>query len=526
MSGGEMEVEATRGAVKRKRPQGDDDLMPKKVSDLGVSPDHENHVRRREVDDDDDDDDEDEESEDEDHEDAMKGERGKEEEPEGIVDGVKVGERVEEEENESGESEWQVKHRKKNRNAARTPNASLMCDYPVLVEDAVGSRRSLKSAGYKLCTELKSLVGTVQVIKQLSPKKMLIGCFSPLQQRKVAALKKIGDSLITTKIPVPTVDGVVAGVPLDLSDNEVATFIKGGYRDGASVRCPVARVQRLQSKDGNKTKSVRVTFEMDSLPDSVRLDVYVLPVRPYVAKITRCFRCQRLGHVAKFCHAQAALCSACGGRGHKADTCKALKRRCVNCLGDHSAAYKGCPALQQMKEAARIRAETYMPKSQAIRLAKKATEDGGEAKRSWANVVASKPTPVSKLTPNKDASVSSQQKEKGSAVRVQAPSTAVQGSASLSESTSTAALIAENKQLKEQVAQLTKLVSSLMEDVRQLTEQIKKSAMPGGAAPVSSAQSRSSILDLLQTAVQCLSQQQQKISSNDLRSDTSNMIHS
>jgi hypothetical protein len=87
-------------------------------------------------------------------------------------------------------------------------------------------------------------------------------------------------------------------------------------------------------------------------------------------------------------------------------------------------------------------------------------------------------------------------------------------------------LIAENKQLKEQVAQLTKLVSSLMEDVRQLTEQIKKSAMPGGAAPVSSAQSRSSILDLLQTAVQCLSQQQQKISSNDLRSDTSNMIHS
>lgn len=517
-----MEVEATRGAVKRKRPQDDDDLMPKKVSDLGVSPDRDNHdVRRREVDDDE----EDEQSEDEDHEDAMKGERGKEEEPEGIVDGVKVGERVEEEENESGESAWQVKHRKKNRNAVRTPNASLMCDYPVLIEDAVGTRRSLKSAGYKLCTELKSLVGTVQVIKQLGPKKMLIGCFSPLQQRKVAALKKIGDSFITTKIPVPTVDGVVAGVPLDLSDNEVTTFIKGGYRDGASVRCPVARVQRLQSKDGNKTKSVRVTFEMDSLPDSVRLDVYVLPVRPYVAKVTRCFRCQRLGHVAKFCHAQAALCSACGGRGHKADTCKALKRRCVNCLGDHSAAYKGCPALQQMKEAARIRAETYMPKSQAIRLAKKATEDGGEAKRSWANVVGSKPTPVSKSTPNKDASVSSPQKEKGS-VTVQAPSTAVQGGASLSESTSTAALIAENKQLKEQVAQLTKLVSSLMENVRQLTEQIKKSAMPGGAAPVSSAQSRSSILDLLQTAVQCLSQQQQKMSSNDLCSDTNTMIHS
>lgn len=53
-------------------------------------------------------------------------------------------------------------------------------------------------------------------------------------------------------------------------------------------------------------------------------------VFPYV-KITRCFKCQEYGHIAKFCKKSEHICGKCG-EAHKSDECTSETIKCVNCL--------------------------------------------------------------------------------------------------------------------------------------------------------------------------------------------------
>lgn len=60
----------------------------------------------------------------------------------------------------------------------------------------------------------------------------------------------------------------------------------------------------------------------------------------YTEPPPRCFKCQRFGHVAKFCKGELR-CKLCGGP-HDFKTCKA-DYKCPNCNSDHPASYSGCP---------------------------------------------------------------------------------------------------------------------------------------------------------------------------------------
>lgn len=52
-------------------------------------------------------------------------------------------------------------------------------------------------------------------------------------------------------------------------------------------------------------------------------------VFPFV-KITRCFKCQEYGHIAKYCKKSEHICGKCGEE-HKSEECTSKTIKCVNC---------------------------------------------------------------------------------------------------------------------------------------------------------------------------------------------------
>lgn len=120
----------------------------------------------------------------------------------------------------------------------------------------------------------------------------------------------------------------VNNLPNDISDEEIAEAT------GAQA------VIRIPNK-GKPVNPAVLQFEEEKY--EVTIGYLVIKLKPYIPSPTRCFNCQKFGHVAKFCRAKNAVCPNCGGR-HEYENCPNKDAlRCVNCNGEHSSGYKGCP---------------------------------------------------------------------------------------------------------------------------------------------------------------------------------------
>ena len=93
------------------------------------------------------------------------------------------------------------------------------------------------------------------------------------------------------------------------------------------------------------------------------------PVREFVPRPLRCFKCQRFGHIAGQCRAKPR-CAKCAGE-HEYGKCEAeAKAKCCNCGGDHSAAYQGCEAQIKAKEVQKYKVQNKVTYAEAIKQVK------------------------------------------------------------------------------------------------------------------------------------------------------------
>lgn len=105
----------------------------------------------------------------------------------------------------------------------------------------------------------------------------------------------------------------------------------------------VIDVRRLKRKIDNTlidTPNHVLTFNNTKLPTEIKVAYYNLKVRPYIPPPTRCFNCQKFGHVSSKCNGEK-LCP-CGLPPHESSPCK-QPITCVNCEGIHPANDKNCP---------------------------------------------------------------------------------------------------------------------------------------------------------------------------------------
>ena len=107
----------------------------------------------------------------------------------------------------------------------------------------------------------------------------------------------------------------------------------------------------MSDKRGQKTGKYKLTFSTPSPPTELPElgSGFLHPLEPYYMNYVRCNKCQKFGHLKRFCKSKTSVCPQCAGK-HSYAQCKATRsnRKCANCgLLTHGAAYRGCSAYQQ-----------------------------------------------------------------------------------------------------------------------------------------------------------------------------------
>ena len=138
-------------------------------------------------------------------------------------------------------------------------------------------------------------------------------------------------------------------VPLEFTDATIDSELQKEY-SGAKAR-------RFVNKNKDKLYSVLITFRdfeqfQDACKNGVEIEKSFYDVAKFIQKksITRCYRCLRFDHPAKWCSIKKQVCKHCT-EDHLASQCPdPTKKKCINCNSDqHSSLDLSCPTFIQKK---------------------------------------------------------------------------------------------------------------------------------------------------------------------------------
>ena len=116
-----------------------------------------------------------------------------------------------------------------------------------------------------------------------------------------------------------------------------------------------------------RTNTIILTFQLSSLPPTIKCGYLQVPVDPYIPNPLRCFKCQRFGHHQGNCDTEKAVCAKCGSKDHADKDCSST-HCCVNCKGAHTAFSRDCPVWIKEKriQEVRIRRNLSFPEARKI----------------------------------------------------------------------------------------------------------------------------------------------------------------
>lgn len=215
--------------------------------------------------------------------------------------------------------------------------------FVVHAEDA--SKPLSKMSPFLVAKVLKGLLGEKFNCKKMFTGDLLVEVFEKNQAVALQCLNHIQEAKVTVSAhrTLNTVRGVISED--DLMDCPVEEILEGMH--GQAV---VAAKRITIRRDGKEipTKHIILTFELNSIPSSVKAGYLNCKVRPYVPNPIRCFRCQRFGHGSRSCRGRET-CAKCGRSEHTADDCHE-DPKCVNCKGNHPAYSRSCDHFKKEKE--------------------------------------------------------------------------------------------------------------------------------------------------------------------------------
>ena len=129
-------------------------------------------------------------------------------------------------------------------------------------------------------------------------------------------------------------------------------------------------------KDGKpcRTGLWVLTFDTPVCPQHIDVHwIKRIPVRPYIPKPMRCFKCQKFGHKGQKCRSRTEICVRCGAKEKHTNCDKQPK--CSNCKGNHEASDRSCTEYEKNQNILKHRAnyggtfaqarETLYPKGQS-----------------------------------------------------------------------------------------------------------------------------------------------------------------
>lgn len=168
----------------------------------------------------------------------------------------------------------------------------------------------------KLSKAIEKEIGSVKGATCLSNGRVLIKCIDEMQRVKILKLKTVQFILPPDNEVGSKKSGVISGVPLNVTMEEIKGNLSGGK---------VGMARRLTMwKDNKKCEglSVLIHFEDKNLPAKVKIGFISYTVREYVPPPLCCCNCQCIGHSAAVCKGKMR-CAKCGEE-HQYGKCKEL----------------------------------------------------------------------------------------------------------------------------------------------------------------------------------------------------------
>ncbi|KAG8232533.1 hypothetical protein J437_LFUL012164 [Ladona fulva] len=133
-------------------------------------------------------------------------------------------------------------------------------------------------------------------------------------------------------------------------------YLKEGFSDEDFKKMFKPRF-KLRKKEGETANWVvqlsLILFKKVTNQGRVYIGLRSCRIKEYHG-ITRCFKCQGLGHIGKYCRG-AVTCFKCGEEGHHVSSCTKDRRECANCKRSgyketgHSVSWNECPAVELFK---------------------------------------------------------------------------------------------------------------------------------------------------------------------------------
>jgi hypothetical protein len=240
--------------------------------------------------------------------------------------------------------------------------AKLKAKVPVKEETTV------KMPG-KSAEEVKAkLVRTLDIEKiggplsQVIPTKrgeVVLVCRNEEQRKKLETVLKTteGVEMGSKKKLNPTV--TLTGLETGWKEEEIVdeVFQKNGWIQNTTTREEFKKAFKfLARKRCQKSPKENLTFAVEPRLHKAFIEKQKIVVGltmvfvEEMVQVTRCFKCNGLGHIAKSCK-QEPKCHKCGKEGHKIKECRSEKSECGNCRqAGHRAYDRKCPTMKRALE--------------------------------------------------------------------------------------------------------------------------------------------------------------------------------
>ena len=190
---------------------------------------------------------------------------------------------------------------------------------------------------------------------------LLIKTTNDKQTQLILKAKRFGDIDIVTSIPIGpnTCRGVVNVYGFrDLSEETLIKELKSQNVIG------VRHFRRKTEGEYTNTNTVTLTFQSTTLPREIRAGYLIAEVKPFIQRPRKCFKCQKYGHITKWCRADTNTCGKCA-QPHETQTCDTPEQNyvCAVCPDNakHASTDKDCPTYIFQKQVCEIMSIKNIP---------------------------------------------------------------------------------------------------------------------------------------------------------------------